>query len=279
MLIFLILIRYGSEAALLVIHWEDHKFDQTPELVFTLIQDIIFIGILLFYVYVCLAFTPIKPTPLQLVEGGNTGFVSAAQGTNLIPQIPVVPNPSPDQLAPVPIQLQIHAHHPAAVATVAVEPESHGPNFPLRKIVDQIPKETLAENKPMMLDDVVQLIVKEQEKCSNIGDGVVSTNKTGSLIETDIDAVVAVPTTSTAAAVIEDPVKPSTSAAAATTEESAVTVKLNKSRIAAARKKLAETQKEPEKPAEPEVDFWGTSNGDPPSEAGSKTDSFKTTAV
>lgn len=276
MLIFLILIRYGSEAALLVIHWEDHKFDQTPELVFTFIQDVIFIGVLLFYVYVCLAFTPIKPTPLQLVEGGNTAFASAAQPTNLIPQLPVAPAPHPtsDQLAPVPIQLQIHAHHPAAV-----DPEPKGFNYSLHRNVDHTPKEPLVENKPLMLDEVVQLIVKEQEKSSTIGEGVLSTNRIGSVKETDLDAV-AVPTTSMAAAatVIEDPVQPSTSAAAAT-EENAVTVKLNKSRIAAARKKLAETQKEPEKPAEPEVDFWGSSNGDPPSEPGAKTDSFKTTSV
>ncbi|CAL8143016.1 unnamed protein product [Orchesella dallaii] len=295
MLLFLILIRYGSEAALLVVHWEEHKLEQTPELVFSLVQDVVFICLLLLYIYVCLAFTPIKPTPLELLEGGNTALASAAaaQG-NLIPvqasvqqqQLPQGLVPSTSQPQQPSSQLQIPQNNLAVAATI---PDSQGFNYALRRNIGQIPKDSTDK---AMLDDIERqrqrnsLILREKE-LNEQGKLAGSSNTTG-VIETDLDAI---PISALLAAAAFCEKKPSTEpapvATAATTpaEESPPTVakpKMSKTMLKAAREAaLAANKKDPEKQPEPEVDFWGSSNGDGDANASAATkpDGCKTTSV
>lgn len=154
MLLFLNFIRYGSEAALLTVHWEDHKLDETPELLFTMVQDLVFIALLFLYVYVCLAFTPIKPTPLELVEGGNTALASAAQGTNITTAV----------------------NHPSTSQQNSTDPDSQGFNYALRRNVGQLPKDT---NDKVMLEEIER---QKQRNSLLLREG-------GGVIETDLDAV------------------------------------------------------------------------------------------
>jgi len=62
LLLLMILLRYGSEMALLLIHWEDHATQRGPNLVFYLIIDLAAVIVLLTYVYVSLAAPPPPPT-------------------------------------------------------------------------------------------------------------------------------------------------------------------------------------------------------------------------
>lgn len=336
MLVFLILLRYGSEAALLANDWEQHKIDQTPELVFTLIQDIIFIGLLFLYVYVCLAFTPIKPTPMELLETGNAAFQSAVQPGNVRP---AETNNLEQQFLPVPVQQPIEPVPQSSqqLQLLSVNMDSQGFNYDARRNIDQKAKEVVVEVKPPVPDEIdrqrQQPALPPKAKGSKSWFGWGSGG--GSAVkETDIDAVApavsvvaSVPQQQTeqvpvlveqlskpevevlqpapnvthvvesapapqvtfAIAPVPDPAVEPEPVAAPVVEpvappEAPAPVKLNKSRIAAARKKLADTQKEPEKPApaeptEPELDFWGTMNGEQDQSTSAKSESFKQTAV
>jgi len=61
MLLFLFLLRYTGESALIIIHWEEYKRIQAPSLLYNFLVDLVCIALLLVYIYFNLARPPVPP--------------------------------------------------------------------------------------------------------------------------------------------------------------------------------------------------------------------------